>query len=272
MLFFVIVLGNEELHPQNSDHDQQKRGQGNNGNPFDLLRFSGGPHDCRDSFLHDFFRPFFDHFLEHRRHFRIHIRQIENIDLVQQIQHGLRAVCRIFLHHFFNQSCQFRRDFRIQLQNRHGIRADHFYHDVKSICPGERRLPRQHLIKGCAETVNIRAGVHGTGIPALFRRRIRGCPHHRPFHRQRIESFTGCVAAFCDPKIRQLHMTIRCDHNIGGLDVTVNDPTFCSIRKSLCGLTDDKYRLSLRQRTVFQKLADGVPLHIFHHDIGETGR
>ena len=30
-------------------------------------------------------------------------------------------------------------------------------------------------------------------------------------------------------------MTIRCDHNIGGLDVTVNDPTFCSIRKNYHG-------------------------------------
>ena len=45
-----------------------------------------------------------------------------------------------------------------------------------------------------------------------------------------------CIA-FCTPKVDQLDYTLLCDHDVGSLDVTMNDPVVVQIVDTLYNLS-----------------------------------
>ena len=236
---------------------------------FFLTRLEGGVQNDTQTFLCHFFRPFFNQFLL-KRFQHIVLTPFKFIQFLQQIQHRLRAVSRIFCHHFPDQFDDPGFDVRSKLFNGNRHALENFCNDIKFIFSGERRFPGQHLIKSRSETVNICPGIHIPCAAALFRRGICRCADHGPFHGQ-TQGVAGVIDIFGDPHIRQLDLTVFLDHDICRLDVPVNDPVFRSVSKTFGGFNDDMDRLFFCDRSLLENVADGLTFNVFHHDVGKTG-
>ena len=74
-----------------------------------------------------------------------------------------------------------------------------------------------------------------------------------------------------DPHICQFDFTGLGDHQVCRLDIPVNDPVFRSISKAFGCFNDDMDRLLFRNGTTLENVGNGLPLNIFHHDVGEPG-
>jgi len=73
---------------------------------------------------------------------------------------------------------------------------------------------------------------------SLLRRHVSWRPHHHPHlclagRGQRSVTEIGRANVFCQSEIQHLDTAFVCDHDIGGLQVTVHDAFFVSSRQSL---------------------------------------
>ena len=123
-------------------------------------------------------------------------------------------------------------------------------------------LPGQHTVDDHPERVDIGAPIHGTA-QGLFRRHVLRRAHH---HAAACE-FAALPRAH-QAKVHQRGAAIGPDHDVRGLDVTVNDALAMGIIERVGNLTHDLDCHRYRHRSaVGQPLIKRHAIEILHDDV-----
>src|SRR5689334_13444084 len=95
----------------------------------------------------------------------------------QQLFCGLVPLVSIFAQRFLDDPLEFSRDFRTMSHERYWFTAENRDDHIHGGSGLERRLTRDHLVKHCAETPDIRTWID-CETARLFRRHVRRRSHH----------------------------------------------------------------------------------------------
>ena len=126
----------------------------------------------------------------------------------------------------------------------------------------EKGRPRQALVGHDAQRVQVaRRPALASGDP--LRRDVAGRPHHRPGRRQ--GSRADRVG---DAEIRDPHGTVRREHDVRRLDVTVDEPRAVRCLQARRDLGDDVHGPRGVERPAGQHRVQRRPLDQFHDQVG----
>src|SRR4030095_15407781 len=126
----------------------------------------------------------------------------------------------------------------------------------------EWRMPRYHFVKDYAETPNIGTLISLRAV-RLLRRHIANGSHYRPqvslnqqqrfVCRYRYRHFL--FGKLCNPKIEHFHVTVRPEHDVLRLDVTVDNASFVGCRERTGHLDRDVNSFTQLHSPAHQTLA-----------------
>ena len=131
----------------------------------------------------------------------------------------------------------------------------------------ERRLSGQQLEQQCTETVNVAARVTAR-THELLRRHVLGCAVD--LRRFPAALVGGLRLLACDAEVEHLHPPACCDHDIGWLQVTMDDCVRVRLRQRIGNLPRDRQRLLGRERPALDQCAERLSFHVLHDDVGKV--
>ena len=189
--------------------------------------------------------------------------------LQQQLQFlsRSRTLFRILRHHPADQFFEGRRNVHAELLEGRRRLAHHLGDDVEDRVPLEGPAPGNHVVHGGAQTVDVRPGVHRVRRTQLFRRRIAGRAQHRVLLGQRCPHGKG-GARLGDPQVGQLYLPPGVDHDVGRLDIPVDDLIFrgCNQRLGHPQRYGDDILFGHGAR--FEVFFHRCTVNIFHDNVG----
>src|SRR5689334_14536940 len=107
----------------------------------------------------------------------------------------------------------------------------------------------------------------GIGFPAVepLRSHVKQRAEHSSMASQTSLRFSRDVG---DAEVEQCHMAVRPYHDVGRLDITMDNACFMGMRQAFCGLYENFQFLHERKRRFpLDNLSQGFSLDQFHHDI-----
>ena len=96
--------------------------------------------------------------------------------------------------------------------------------------------------------------------------------------RRALEWLCGTATHLRDPPIEQVHLAVRAEHDVRGLDVAVNDAALVGVVNGHAELTERREKLALREprglacRDVVEQLRERLPQHTLHREEGAPVR
>ena len=139
------------------------------------------------------------------------------------------------------------------------------HHDGQSRFAAVRHLARHGPEEGEAERIDVRAAVNVFGVPGLLGRHV-GRSSHRGV---RLGNGRILLGALRQPEVRQLHVALVCQQDIGRLDVAVNDlPTIPGVVEGPRDLVGDADGLlDGKLEAPPQPILEGLPIDILHGEV-----
>jgi hypothetical protein len=137
---------------------------------------------------------------------------------------------------------------------------DMLLHQVVITIAIERNAPRQHFIKRDPKGIDVSPDVQRL-VSNLFRRHVvkRPQPNSRCCQ-------TASPENLCNAEIHDFDDPAFVDHQIRGLDVPMDDPCVMSMGQARQRLLEQGKGALLGNRSDSPNhLAEGLPIHIFHH-------
>ena len=178
------------------------------------------------------------------------------------IAHG-----RIFCHHFFHNTGNIFRNFRIHLINRDQSSFQMLPGNFHSGIAVIREVPCKKLIKCGSETVNIGTAIQGiTG--QLFGTDILRSPHD-------LITIRGAISILphlCQSQVSQFGFASGSEHDIIRFDIPVNQSFLlpCIVQGFRHLQNDPHTFLPGNHIALFQNTFHGLPFHQFHGKIEKT--
>ncbi len=139
------------------------------------------------------------------------------LEIRPQLLHGLIAVSRFLGQRLTNDLLQPGRDVRPGFFKRVRVGMDDLMDDRLIVVAAERQLPGQHLVEDDAERPDVGARVEILA-PGLLRRHVGDGPDRRLALGQR-----GAAPELGQPEVHDLGLAPVRDHDVGALDVPVDD-------------------------------------------------
>ncbi len=128
--------------------------------------------------------------------------------------------------------------------------------------PWKGQFPGEHFIKDYAERPDVRPVIHLLP-PGLLGRHVAHRPHGRPFL-----SDQGGSRDPGQPEVHDLGLALRRDHDVGALDVPVDDPFDVGFLEPFGDLSRDLQGLFELERARVDPLPQALAFDIGHGDEG----
>ena len=148
---------------------------------------------------------------------------------------GLVAVVRVLGQRLEHHRVQLGGDAGMALRRRHRILADVLVGHRDRRVTDERRLAGEDFVQHAAQRVDVGAGVDGLAA-GLLGGQVLGGADHRGGLRDAVAA-VGDRAG--DAEVHHLHRAGLADHDVGGLDVAVDDAVLVAEVQRLAGVGDD---------------------------------
>ena len=152
------------------------------------------------------------------------------------------------------------RDRAPQRRHRFGLFVEDRVQRRLRISPGERRSAGQHFIEDHAERPEIRATIHRPPL-SLLGRHIRRRPDGSAVLSEAAE-----IGDLRQSEVHHLEGSLAGKHQVGALDVTVDDALLVSLLQTAGGLGRQRQRFLERQRSLLNLLLQRRPVNIGHRD------
>src|SRR5438105_1896386 len=175
---------------------------------------------------------------------------------------ALIALFRLFRQGFHHYGADSGMNRGINLTRRNGFLVDNFVDDRGDVLSRERLFAGNHFIEHDAERKNIAAAIHRAALH-LFGRHITGRAHNvRGLLRgAKLKNLSGAEVGNFDG-------VVGSEHQVGGLNVAVNDVAFMGELQSVAGLIQDAQGAGQRERvSAIQKSLEALAFHQFHGDV-----
>ena len=175
---------------------------------------------------------------------------------------ALIALFRLFRQGFHHYGADSGMNRGINLTRRNGFLVDNFVDDRGDVLSGERLFAGDHFIEHDAERKNIAAAIHRAPFH-LFGRHVAGRAHNvRGLLRgAKLKNLSGAEVGNFDGVVGR-------EHQVGGLDVAVNDVAFMGELQSVASLVQDSQGAGQRERvSAIQKSLEALAFHQFHGDV-----
>ena len=197
--------------------------------------------------------------------------QLGVIQFLNQVGGRLIAIFRLLGHHSLNHSRQSLGNIRIHVArvgNRlDGMRLQFVGHASFRI----RRRPRQHLIPGTPQRIQIAADVGQFAVARLLGRHVVDGANGGSGPGD--VGFQGVVDRSGQAQVRHFDITIATNQQVRRLDVPVNDILFEGMLQPGGDLLDDVDRSTNRHDTAQRNHLEQVaPFDVFHGDVQEAIR
>ena len=154
---------------------------------------------------------------------------------------------------------------RVYLTRRNGLFVDDFVDDRGDVLPREGFFPGDHFIEHDAERENIGAAVNGFSFD-LLRRHVAGRAHNMRclLDGAELENFGGA-------EVGDLDGIVRGEHEVGWLDVPMNDVALVGELERAASLLHDAENAGKRKRLMIVEMRlEALALDEFHGDVVEA--
>ena len=185
--------------------------------------------------------------------------------IFQHLAAGLIALLRLFcqgLHHYGTYA---RMDGRIDLPRRDRNFIDNFIDDRGDVLAGEGLFAGQHFVEHDAQRKNVAAAVHRAPLH-LLGRHVAGRAHD-------VRGLLGAAELknLGSAEVRDLDGVVGGQHQVGGLDVAVNNVAFMGVLQRAAGLVHDAQRAGQgKGMSAIQKSLQALAFHQLHGDVVEA--
>jgi hypothetical protein len=143
-----------------------------------------------------------------------------------------------------------------------GVRNDQLRRSAR-----KRHIPGDHLICRDTERIKIAATINALGRSLLGRDILRRA-HKDAGARQAFAAGVAALGCLRDAKIGQQHPPIDIDHDVLGLDITVNCALTMRVIERRRNRADNRDRVTKPQRAaLLNDRVQRVAAHIFHRNI-----
>ena len=159
----------------------------------------------------------------------------------------------------------FRQIFSDELRGRCGILLHVLVSHRKRCFTFKRRAAGNRFIHDAAQSVDVRAGV-GRLAAGLFRREVlRGADHRGGLRHRGRRIIQGAG----DAEVHDLHLAGVGQHNVGRLDIAVDDPGLVGRLQGIRHRLEHARGFFDRHGAILtDDVAQGAALHVLHDDIG----
>ena len=179
---------------------------------------------------------------------------------------GLIAIIRIFGQRFEHDGIKLRRDARVPLRRRYRVLPHMLVGDCDRGVADERRFAGEHFVENAPQRVHVRACIDRISA-RLLRGKILGGADYCRCPRDAVVAVGQRTG---DPEVHHLHCTGLGDHDVGRLDVAVDDPVLVAEVERLARVGDHLQGPTGRHRSVgVDDVAQGDPVDVLHHDVGQ---
>jgi len=137
---------------------------------------------------------------------------------------------------------------------------------------GKRQLARQHFENHHAQRVEVGAVIHGRAHDLFGRhvgRRAQDVTGLRQAQRTGLISPSGLAR---NAKVAHQHVALAVKHDVGRLDVPMDDTLPMSIVQRGGDLSEQMAQLVKRQTTDAQHVLEGAAVHVAHDNVGRVVR
>lgn len=136
--------------------------------------------------------------------------------------------------------------------------------DRRLVLPGERPRPRYHLVEHDSQRPDVAPAVDF--FPRrLLRRHVRRGPERRVGLRE-----PGVPAQFRQAEIQYLGHAVVCHHDVGRLDVPVDDPLLVGFVQAFSDLDCERENVIDGERPLLDPVLESPALDKFHRDEGSA--
>ena len=149
------------------------------------------------------------------------------------------------------------------LRERRGRFVDHLQDDSHGFA-GERQLSGEHFVENDATTPNVGASIGGFAFESLGGQVLR-----RPDHVTGPGN-TGKITQLDNAEIENLRVKVLSDHDVGGLDVAVDNTLCMSVGQARADLAKHVELLGNCKVPQFQELVQGLSGEEFHDQVGAS--
>ena len=185
-------------------------------------------------------------------------------EIAEQVPHGLESCFTFFLQHLGDDSFDFFGTIDRESSQRGWIFVQDVVHQLRFTFAGEWSLKGEQLVERDSDGPDIGARIRAFSFVQLGR-------HVRPRSDHQIGLCPGNIKEASDSEVHHFHRTVFRHHDVGWLDVSVDDAVAMRMIKCFTSAHDvSELQEERKHGATFDDAVEAFSLEVFHCDERDT--